>query len=83
LPQVTRFGKYIIFFWSRETGEPAHVHVCEGTPQADATKIWMTPMIRLAHNKSKIPVHDLNLIMKWLVANRNIVMEKWLEHFED
>lgn len=31
LPKICRFGKYTIFFWSKENDEPIHVHVCEGT----------------------------------------------------
>ncbi|WP_221174075.1 DUF4160 domain-containing protein [Selenomonas sp. AB3002] len=45
LPKVCQLGKYTIFFWSRENGEPIHVHVCEGVPHAEATKIWMNGMV--------------------------------------
>ena len=81
LPKICRFGKYIIFFWSKENDEPIHVHVCEGTPHADATKIWMDGMVRLAHNKSQIPAKDLNVIMRWLAANREMIKQKWEKHF--
>ena len=83
LPNVCRFGKYIIFFWSRENGEPIHVHVCVGTPHANATKIWMNGMVRLEHNKSHIPEKDLNTIMRWLVANRKMIETKWNQHFNN
>lgn len=26
------FMGYVFFFWSREDGEPPHVHVCKGAP---------------------------------------------------
>ena len=80
--KVCRLGKYVIFFWSNENDEPIHVHVCEGTPHEDATKIWMDGMIRVAHNKSRIPAKDLNTIMQWLAANRETVENKWNTHFE-
>ena len=60
---------------SRENGEPIHVHVCEGVPHSAATKIWMNGMVRLAHNKSNIPTKDLNTIMRWLAANRELIEE--------
>ena len=82
LPKICRLGKYIIFFWSQEDGEPIHVHVCEGVPHADATKIWMDGMVRIAHNKSNIPLKDLNSIMRWLVANRELIESKWAKHFK-
>lgn len=81
MPKVCQFGKYTIFFWSNENGEPIHVHVCEGAPHADATKIWMDGIIRLAHNKSHIPVKELNTIMRWLAANRQLIEAKWKQHF--
>lgn len=77
MPKVCQLGKYIIFFWSNEANEPIHVHVCEGSPHADATKIWLDGMVRLAHNKSKIPMRDLNIIMRWLAANRQLIEDKW------
>ena len=40
------FG-YRIFFWSRETGEPVHVHVCKGSPTENATKIWKAKLGQL------------------------------------
>jgi hypothetical protein len=83
LPKVCQLGKYTIFFWSRENGEPIHVHVCEGVPHAEATKIWMNGMVRLAHNKSQIPGKDLNIIMRWLAANRQMIEAKWDKHFGD
>lgn len=83
MPQICKFLGYIIFFWSRETGEPVHVHVCKGKPSKDATKIWIEDEPRLEHNKSKIPQKDLNRIMQWLTVNKNFVIDKWNEHFEE
>lgn len=82
MPKVCQLGKYVIFFWSNENDEPMHVHVCEGVPHKDATKIWMEGMIRVEHNKSLIPAKDLNMILQWLAANRSIVEKKWNQHFE-
>lgn len=44
MPQVFKIGSYWVFFWSNENDplEPIHVHVCQGAPNGNATKIWIT-----------------------------------------
>ena len=44
MPQVFKAGSYWVYFWSNENLplEPVHVHVAEGAPTANATKIWIT-----------------------------------------
>lgn len=42
MPQVFVILGYIVYFWSNENDEPIHVHVCKGSPQKDATKVWIT-----------------------------------------
>lgn len=44
MPQVFKAGSYWVYFWVNENLplEPVHVHVLEGAPSADATKIWIT-----------------------------------------
>ena len=44
MPQVFKVGSYWIFFWANENDslEPVHVHVAEGAPTANGTKIWIT-----------------------------------------
>ena len=81
MPKICRIGKYVIFFWSNEGEEPIHVHVAQGVPCKDATKIWLAGFPRLEHNKSKIPPRDLNIIMQWLAVNKKIVEKKWNQHF--
>ena len=82
MPTLFEIFGYRIFFWSNENNEPIHVHVCRGKPSADATKIWLESEPLLEHNKSQIPAKDLNRIMKWLAANRDLIIGKWKEHFE-
>lgn len=60
MPQVFVILGYIVYFWSNENDEPIYVHVCKGSPQKDATKVWITEDGSvLEHNKSKIPKKDL------------------------
>ena len=42
MPQVFKIGSYWIYFWANEgkPNEPVHVHVSEGNPEENATKIW-------------------------------------------
>lgn len=65
MPRVLEFGKYIIFFWMGEDGEPVHVHVSVKRPMDNSTKIWLTRSggCKLAHNKGQIPPKDLRDIM--------------------
>lgn len=35
------FMGYVFFFWSREDGEPPHVHVCKGVPSKVSAKFWI------------------------------------------
>jgi uncharacterized protein (UPF0248 family) len=77
-----KFGAYIIFFWSNEQGEPIHVHVSEGTPSANATKIWLTRSggLMLAHNNSNIPQHRINQIIDALSVKYFVVVSEWKKH---
>lgn len=44
MPQVFRIGPYWIYFWANESRpcEPVHVHISEGSPVENATKVWIT-----------------------------------------
>ena len=41
MPQISKIGPYVIYFWSDENKplEPIHVHVAEGVPHANATAV--------------------------------------------
>ena len=82
MPQVFVILGYLVYFWSNENDEPIHVHVCKGSPQKDATKVWITedgPV--LEHNKSKIPKKDLKRILAWIAMNDELIIKKWQFHF--
>lgn len=82
MSQVFVILGYIVYFWSNENDEPIHVHVCKGSPQKDATKVWITedgPV--LEHNKSKIPKKDLKRILAWIAMNDELIIKKWQFHF--
>lgn len=85
MPQLYRVGSYLVFIWVNENDplEPIHVHVCEGTPQKDATKIWITKNGKayVCHNRSKIPTHMMTNIKKTVEANVQLIEQKWIELF--
>ena len=85
MPQIFRIGPYIVYFWSNESDplEPVHVHVCQGAPNGNATKIWITRAGKcyLCHNRSQIPTHTLNNIMRIIEARSEEVIQKWSDYF--
>ncbi|MBE5773469.1 MAG: DUF4160 domain-containing protein [Clostridiales bacterium] len=85
MPQVFRIERYVIFFWTNEGKplEPMHVHVCEGLPAANATKIWITDDGRchLCHNNSGIPERALRNIIRIIEARSSEVITKWKNSF--
>ena len=72
---------YTIYFWSGDAGEPVHVHVCQGRPTENATKIWVGERVILEHNKSKIPDADLLKILRFVSQNKKRIIEQWTKHF--
>ena len=47
MPRVFKIGPYLVYFWSDEMEplEPVHVHVSQGEPQRDSTKVWLTKVV--------------------------------------
>lgn len=87
MPQVFRIGSYWVYFWSNENDplEPIHVHVSEGAPNANATKIWITKAGKcyLCHNNSHISAKILRNIMDIIEARSEEVIRKWCDYFGD
>ena len=85
MPQVFKIGSYIVFFWIGEGKplEPVHVHIAEGTPSANATKIWITKSGKtlVANNNSKIPQSMLRKLQRMIEANTDSILNQWLEYF--
>lgn len=86
MPQIFRIGAYIVYFWSNEgfPSEPVHVHVAEGRPVKDGTKIWITKSYHciVAHNKLNIPTHILNDIISVIEVRAEYICAEWKKHFE-
>jgi len=87
MPQVFKVGSYLIYFWANENDplEPIHVHVSQGTPSENATKLWITKRkgCLLSHNRSKIPQKTLNNIMAIVEARADDIIAKWGAFFSE
>ena len=87
MPQVIKVGSYVIFFWLDEGRplEPIHVHIVEGVPRPNATKVWLTQSGKaiLATQQSEIPKSELRKLIRIVEANADLIREKWLEYFEE
>ena len=85
MPQIFKFGGYIIFFWSNENKpvEPVHVHIVKHNPRANSTKVWITNKWKElnCNNNSKIPLSDFRKLLAFIEANSNEIVEKWYEYF--
>ncbi|MEG1195102.1 MAG: DUF4160 domain-containing protein [Clostridia bacterium] len=87
MPQIFRIGAYWVYFWANENKsfEPIHVHVAEGAPIANGTKIWVTKAGKcyLCNNNSNIPDRVLRNIMKIIEARSSEVIQKWQSFFNE
>lgn len=83
MPSLFTICGYKVFFWSREDGEPIHVHVAKGKPSPNATKIWLTKAggCILASNGSGISSKELNEIMAIISAQCFMICSEWKKHF--
>lgn len=85
MPQVFKVGSYWVFFWANEGDplEPIHVHICEGAPSKNSTKVWITSAGRayLANNNSQIPPKALRNIMRIIEARSTEIGRLWVDYF--
>lgn len=85
MPRVFKAGSYWVYFWSNENRplEPVHVHIAEGAPRAEATKVWITRSKKclLANNDSCIDGLVLHRLVRLIEARADEVIGKWQTHF--
>lgn len=86
MPQIFKIGPYLIYFWANEGNplEPIHVHIAEGKPVENATKLWITQSGKclLKNNNSHIPDKRLKLLIRIIEANSEEIINKWKAFFE-
>lgn len=85
MPQIFRIGSYVVYFWINEGAplEPVHIHVSQGVPTANSTKIWITRSGKclLCNNNSRIPSRILHYVEAVVEARADEICEKWTDTF--
>lgn len=87
MPQIIKIGAFVVYFWigEGEPLEPIHVHIHEGVPAENATKVWITRSGKtiVANNNSKIPDVTLRKLIKVIEANSDLICQKWSSYFDE
>jgi hypothetical protein len=76
MPVALRVKGYRFFFFSLEGHEPPHIHVEQAERFA---KFWLNP-VSLVRSRG-FRSNELSEIQKIVEENRDILLEKWNEHF--
>ncbi len=76
MPVALRVKGYRFFFFSLEGHEPPHIHVEQAERFA---KFWLNP-VSLVKSRG-FRSNELSEIQKIVEENRDILLEKWNEHF--
>lgn len=76
VPNLGTVGPYRFFFYSNESGEPAHVHV---RSERKLAKFWLEP-VELADSK-RFAAHELREIEEIVQDRCSGFLEAWNEHF--
>ena len=76
MPSIDRIGPYQLFFYSREDGEPPHVHIWR---DRDKAKVWLPP-VALASWKG-FADRELAAILRIVRDNRERYLDAWHGYF--
>jgi len=76
MPTVFMIKGYRFFFYSKEGTEPMHIHVEKGD---NVAKFWIEPLV-LVDNYGFIS-SELNEILEIAEQNKELIINKWNEHF--
>ncbi len=83
MPTVLREGSFQVIFFSRDRGEPPHVHVKAGRKEA---KFWLSygdpPAVRLARGSS-LAGHEVRRARRLVEKHKPYLLGKWHDHFND
>ncbi len=76
MPAILRIGPFRFFFYSNESGEPAHIHIQRDKMLA---KFWLTP-VALA-SSTRFSPKELRKVEALVIENKDILLEAWNEYF--
>ena len=79
MPKIFEWKGYKFFFFSNEgiPIEPCHIHVRKGS---NIAKFWIIPDITLDSSWG-MNAKELSKLEKVIEENKNLILEKWNEHF--
>lgn len=78
MPTIHRERGYRFSFYSREPGEPPHVHVFHGDVEA---KVWLEP-VALASSRG-FSLKQIRDSIEIVRANRDYLLERWHGFFAE
>lgn len=76
MPVLLRWHGHRILFYSKEIGEPPHVHVLKDRKQL---KVWLRDM-SVARNVG-FAAHEVNAILNVVSEHRQAFLEAWNDYF--
>ncbi|MBL0935627.1 MAG: DUF4160 domain-containing protein [Rhizobiaceae bacterium] len=76
MPVILRWLGHRFLFYSKEVGEPPHIHVLKDDKQL---KVWLKDL-QVARNAG-FAQHEVNVIVKVVAENRQSFMEAWHDYF--
>ena len=76
MPVVLRWNGHRFLFYSKEIGEPPHIHVLKDGKQL---KIWLADM-RIARNVG-FSAREANAVVRVATENRQRLLEAWHDFF--
>ena len=76
MPTILRVRGYRFFFFSRENGEPAHIHVESGD---DYAKFWIHPVV--VAESYGFNATEIRRIRVMAEESSELLLEKWRERF--
>ncbi len=75
MPTIINIKGYRLYFVSFDGSEPMHVHIRKDNHNA---KVWIEPM-KFAWSQFKN--HENADILRLVQENKELIKEKWYEHF--
>ncbi|MDD9910304.1 MAG: DUF4160 domain-containing protein [Ahrensia sp.] len=76
MPTLLNWRRYKLLFYSREPGEPPHVHVLKGPRQL---KVWLSDLT-VARNAG-FADHEVNAILKKEGREKDHFTKAWYDFF--
>ena len=78
MPTVLKSGRYRLFFYSGDRGEPAHIHVEHAGHKA---KVWLSPVrLESSHGFTRTELAD---VVGIVIEHRGQLLRSWNDFFSD